>query len=133
MPAPLIADVLPEPLPAPTVPVFVVRRAKTTWHIVRVLCRQTKPPRSAIESTDVDQRAASAQSLTSATTTAEALAREVCGMAVIPADRRAWEVRCPDHGLFRINTSETYALESSVEHWVECHHQPSSQPVAAEV
>lgn len=103
------------------VSVLVVRRAKTTWHIYQLLCQQIAPPRSAVRTLGEPERVASAPSLVAALAAGEALAIKDGCMLVVPTEQRRLEARCPVHGLFRTNTSETYAFESAVEHWSKAH------------
>ena len=104
-----------------SVSVLVVRRAKTTWHIYRLVCQQIAPPRSAVRALGEPERVASTPSLIASLAAGEALAVKDGCMLVVPAEQRRLEARCPVHGLFRTNTSETYALESAVEHWIHVH------------
>jgi len=106
---------------AAPIPVLLVRRAKTTWHIYRVVVQPAPPPRSAIRVVGEEERVASAPSLTGAAASAEDKASEAGCLFIVPTESRMFEVRCPEHGPFRTNTTEAYAEESAAWHWRHDH------------
>ncbi|MHB8318167.1 MAG: hypothetical protein ACYDEP_02885 [Acidimicrobiales bacterium] len=103
------------------VTVLVVRRSKTTWHVYRVVGHQVAPPRTTVVIQDDHDRLMSVPSLTRAIANGKAQASEQDCMLIYPSELRTLEVHCPSHGLFRTNTTEAYAVESAVEHWLSAH------------